>query len=69
MSGALRTANEQLVQAAAWAIVHGLAILMAGGQVRTPAGEELSQAEKASMINGVTKLFCDGLAPLSASYD
>jgi AcrR family transcriptional regulator len=62
-SGAVRTANEQLVQVAAWAIVHGLAVLMAGGQVQTPAGVELSQAEKAAMANGVTRLFCEGLAP------
>jgi AcrR family transcriptional regulator len=64
-SGALRAANEQLVQVAAWAIVHGLAVLMAGGQVRTPVGVVLSPAEQTAMANGVTGLFCEGLAPKS----
>jgi AcrR family transcriptional regulator len=62
-SGAYRTANGQLVQVAAWALVHGLAVLLAGGKIRTPTGADLSPAEQAAIASGVTKLFCEGLAP------
>ena len=66
-SGDLRAADKELVQIAAWAIVHGLAVLMASRQLRSPGGSDLSPAEQTALANGVTELFCAGLAATSTS--
>jgi AcrR family transcriptional regulator len=60
--GALRAKDAQTVQAAAWAIVHGLTQLMAGGQLCQSDGAPLPLAQQLALARSVTALFSEGLA-------
>jgi hypothetical protein len=60
--GAPCVADEEVVEAAAWSIVHGLTILLADGQIRSRDGRPLSKHDQMRLANSVTALFCKGLA-------
>jgi hypothetical protein len=54
--------TEEVVGAAAWAIVHGLTILLADGRLRGPDGKPLTESAQLNLAAAVTGLFCKGLA-------
>jgi hypothetical protein len=55
-------AYEEIVEAAAWSIVHGLTVLLADQQIRSHDGSALTKRAQMSLANSVTALFCNGLA-------
>ena len=57
-----READEEVLEAAAWSIVHGLSVLLADGQMRRTDGTQLSKRAGMSLAQAVTQLFCAGLA-------
>jgi AcrR family transcriptional regulator len=60
--GELRAADEEVVEAAAWSIVHGLTVLLADRQIRSRDGGALSKHDQMRLATAVTGLFCKGLA-------
>ena len=52
---------EEVVEAAAWSIVHGLSVLLADGQLRGPEGKALPRSAQMHLAQTVTRLFCAGL--------
>lgn len=60
--GPAREADEEVLEAAAWSIVHGLSVLLADGQMRRKDGTQLSRRAGLSLAQAVTQLFCAGLA-------
>lgn len=54
--------QTEVVAAAAWSIVHGLAVLLADGQLTGPDGNPLSREAQSTLATEVTGLFCRGLA-------
>ena len=60
--GPAREADEEVLEAAAWSIVHGLSVLLADGQMRRKDGTQLSKRAGMSLARAVTQLFCAGLA-------
>lgn len=60
--GPAREADEEVLEAAAWSIVHGLSVLLADGQMRRKDGTHLSMRAGMSLAHAVTQLFCAGLA-------
>jgi Tetracyclin repressor-like, C-terminal domain len=58
-SGRIGAQNERLVTLAAWAQVHGLAMLIASGQIRLDGAERL---EHKSLAASVIALLRDGLS-------
>jgi AcrR family transcriptional regulator len=61
---AMGAAEEDTVEAAAWAIVHGLTVLLADGQIRAREGSQLTKHQQLRLASAVTGLFCDGLQGL-----
>lgn len=61
---AMGAAEEDTVEAAAWAIVHGLTVLLADGQIRAREGSQLTKHQQMRLASAVTGLFCDGLQGL-----
>ena len=60
----MRAAEEDAIEAAAWAIVHGLTVLLADGQIRTREGNRPTKREQMKLAGAVTAVFCDGLEGL-----
>ncbi|HZT02876.1 MAG TPA: TetR/AcrR family transcriptional regulator [Steroidobacteraceae bacterium] len=60
--GSAGEAEEEVLEAAAWSIVHGLSVLLADGQMRRQDGTQLSRRAGLSLAQAVTQLFCAGLA-------
>lgn len=58
-SGAMRTGDERAATLAAWALVHGFAMLLAGGRVRL---EHPTESDLASLAERVVMLLQTGLA-------
>src|SRR5262249_51772091 len=56
--GRLRGPNERSVALSAWSLVHGLAVLIAGGQIRASGGRMPSR----ELVRTVIALLLDGLA-------
>ena len=61
---ALGAVAEDTVEAAAWAIVHGVTVLLADGQIRSRDGSRLSKHQQIRLATAVTALFCEGLEGL-----
>ena len=61
---AIGAADEDTVEAAAWAIVHGLTVLLVDGQIQAPEGSSLTRHQQMRLAGAVTTLFCDGLERL-----
>ena len=61
---AMDAAGEDTVEAAAWAIVHGLTVLLADGQIRAREGTRLTKQQQMKLASAVTGLFSDGLQEL-----
>jgi AcrR family transcriptional regulator len=61
--GRLRGSDERSVALAAWAMVHGLAVLIAGGQIRADGGQLPASRELAL---AVTALLHEGIATAPA---
>lgn len=57
-------AEEDAVEAAAWAIVHGLTVLLADGQIQTRGGNRPTKREQMRLAGAVTSVFCDALEGL-----
>ena len=58
---AMGAAEEDTVEAAAWAIVHGLTVLLVEGQLRAQEGGRLTKHQQLKLATAVTALFCKGL--------
>jgi hypothetical protein len=54
-------ADEEVLEAASWSIVHGLSVLLADGQMQCKDGTQLSRSAQMSLAHAVTRLFCAGL--------
>ena len=58
-AGRLRGADERTVTLAAWSIVHGLAQLIAGGQLQT---KDMPPSATRDIVLAVTTLLHEGIA-------
>jgi AcrR family transcriptional regulator len=61
---AMGAAEEDTVGAAAWAIVHGLTVLLVDGQLRVQEGGRVTKQRQMKLASAVTALFCKGLQGL-----
>lgn len=60
--GKVPDADAEVVEAAAWSIVHGLSVLLVDEQLRCQDGTPLSKRAQIGLAHAVTRLFCAGLS-------
>jgi len=53
--------DAEVVEVAAWSIVHGLSVLLADGQLRCKDGTLFSKTAQMGLSHAVIRLFCAGL--------